>query len=179
VNHPDERAALPPYDEERIVLLSDYWPDKIEDLAYGLLYAPVFKLPRPADAFLTNGVGACFPPNATTGTPKYHVTHVAAGKRYRVRLIAAGVFYAVHWNVRGHSLQLVEADGSLIEPFGVDGVEMFSGQRYSVILTANQTVDDYWMEQQGRWRNGVCVYFQDSILVRLLVMRNSVLFVSV
>jgi L-ascorbate oxidase len=152
VNHPAERAALPPYDEDRVVVLSDYWPDKIEDLAYGLVQAPVFQFPRPAVSFLTNGVGACFPPNVT----KYHITPVTAGKRYRVRIIAAGVLYAVHWHVRGHLLELVEADGNLIQPLTVDGIEIFSGQRYSAILTANQKVDDYWIEQHARWRDGVC-----------------------
>jgi len=41
--------------------------------------------------------------------------------------------------------QVIEVDGISHEPLTGDYIEIFPGQRYSVIITANQTVDNYWI----------------------------------
>ena len=41
--------------------------------------------------------------------------------------------------------QVIEADGVSHEPLTGDFVDIYPGQRYSVVITANQTVDNYWI----------------------------------
>ena len=40
---------------------------------------------------------------------------------------------------------IIEVEGNNVEPLVVDSIQIFAGQRYSFILTANQTVDNYWI----------------------------------
>jgi iron transport multicopper oxidase len=39
-------------------------------------------------------------------------------------------------------------DGVNVEPLVVDSIQIFAGQRYSFVLQANQTVDNYWIRAQ-------------------------------
>lgn len=49
------------------------------------------------------------------------------------------------FSVDGHNLTVIEADGMLTEPLLVDSLQIFPGQRYSVILNADQPVANYWI----------------------------------
>lgn len=42
------------------------------------------------------------------------------------------------------TIAIIEADGELTQPLPVQKIDMFAGQRYSVILHANQPVGNYW-----------------------------------
>jgi len=41
--------------------------------------------------------------------------------------------------------QVTEVDGINHEPLTGDYIDIFPRQRYSVVITANQTVDNYWI----------------------------------
>ena len=43
----------------------------------------------------------------------------------------------------GHNLTVIEVDGVETEPIQTDKLVVFPGQRYSVVLTADQTVGNY------------------------------------
>ena len=45
----------------------------------------------------------------------------------------------------GHNMTIIEADGIEVEPVVVDSLPIFAGQRYSVVVTANQPVGNYWI----------------------------------
>jgi len=45
----------------------------------------------------------------------------------------------------GHNLTVIEADGILTEPHVVDSLQVFAGQRYSVIMNATQPIGNYWI----------------------------------
>lgn len=49
------------------------------------------------------------------------------------------------FSIDNHTFTIIEVDGVNHEPLVVDSLQIFAGQRYSVILTANQTVDNYWI----------------------------------
>ena len=42
-------------------------------------------------------------------------------------------------------MTIIEVDGTEVEPVEVDSVSVFVGQRYSVVVTANQPVGNYWI----------------------------------
>ncbi|KAH9030422.1 laccase [Lactarius pseudohatsudake] len=49
------------------------------------------------------------------------------------------------FSIDGHQLTVIEADGIETKPLVVDSLQIFAGQRYSVVLNANQPVANYWI----------------------------------
>nr|AEO22162.1 laccase [Pleurotus ostreatus] len=97
-------------------------------------------LPTP-DSTLINGKGR-FAGGATSALA---VINVESNKRYRFRLISMSCDPNFTFSIDGHSLQVIEADAVNIVPIVVDSIQIFAGQRYSFVLNANQTVDNYWI----------------------------------
>lgn len=73
------------------------------------------------------------------------VISVEQGKRYRMRLIAMACYPNYLFSIDGHNLTVIEADGQLTEPLVVDQLQIYAGQRYSVVLVADMAVDNYWI----------------------------------
>jgi iron transport multicopper oxidase len=73
------------------------------------------------------------------------VINVTEGLRYRFRLINMACHPNYNFSIDSHTMTIIEADGSYTEPYTVDQLQILAGQRYSFILTANQTVDNYWI----------------------------------
>jgi FtsP/CotA-like multicopper oxidase with cupredoxin domain len=46
-------------------------------------------------------------------------------------------------SIDGHTFTVIEADGVEHQPLEVDSLTIFDGQRYSIIVNANQTVGNY------------------------------------
>ena len=151
----DEKSRLG-YEEERTLTLSDYWRADPDQLLDGLVNTEKFQFVGSPQSFLTNGktnggnCSASFTPSASA----YHITSIDAGKTYRFRLIGATSLFAVHFSIPNHKMTLVEVEGTLIKPISVDYVELLPGQRYSVLVKADQVPGQYWMQQVGKWRSG-------------------------
>jgi len=99
---------------------------------------------QPADnpaGILVNGMGR-YPggPNTTLS-----VTNVEAGKRYRLRVVNMACKPHIIFSIDNHNFTIIEADGNAVNPLPVDIVSVYVGQRYSLILEANQPVDNYWI----------------------------------
>ncbi len=69
-------------------------------------------------------------------------------QRYRIRLINAGAFAEFQFSVDNHTLSVIEADGTMVDPLSVHRLDVAVAERYSVILTANQTATNYWIRAQ-------------------------------
>lgn len=68
--------------------------------------------------------------------------------RYRIRIVHTGSLANFRFSIDDHPLTVIEADGTLLEPTPVAGVELAVAQRYSVIVHANATTNAnglYWM----------------------------------
>ena len=61
----------------------------------------------------------------------------------RFRLVNLSCQTALTVSIDGHIFTVIEADGVEHQPLAVDSLTIFAGQRYSVIVEANQTVDNY------------------------------------
>ena len=101
------------------------------------MYTPPFT----PDATLINGLGRY------SGGPQspLAVINVEHGKRYRFRLIGASCDPWFNFTMDGHKMTIIEADGIEVLPVVVDSLPIFAGQRYSVVVTADQPVDNYWI----------------------------------
>nr|GAT59722.1 laccase [Mycena chlorophos] len=73
------------------------------------------------------------------------VISVTHGTRYRFRLISMSCEPNFIFSIDGHSMTIIEADGVSTQPLTVESIQIFAGQRYSFVLTANQPVNNYWI----------------------------------
>jgi iron transport multicopper oxidase len=96
---------------------------------------------NPPDANLINGRGRY------EGGPQVplSVIDVIQGKRYRMRITNMACRPHYIFSIDNHMLTVIEADGHNTLPLVVDSFQILPGQRYSFILNANQTVDNYWI----------------------------------
>ncbi|KAF9073365.1 laccase lcc6 [Rhodocollybia butyracea] len=94
------------------------------------------------DATIINGLG-----RSTSGPADapLAVISVTQNKRYRFRLISISCDPNFVFSIDGHTFSIIEADGVETQSVPVDSVQIFAAQRYSFVLTANQTVDNYWV----------------------------------
>ncbi|KAF7364192.1 Laccase I [Mycena sanguinolenta] len=80
------------------------------------------------------------------------VISVAHGKRYRFRLISMSCDPNWIFSIEGHNMTIIEVDGIAHQPLTVDSIQIFPGQRYSFVFTANQKVDNYWIKAAPQFR---------------------------
>ncbi|KAI6144389.1 laccase [Pisolithus tinctorius] len=120
------------YGQSTIIVLSDWYHEPSP-----LLYNPPFT----PDSTLINGLGR-YPGGPSSPLAVLNVTQ---GQRYRFRIIGASCDPWFNFTIDGHNMTIIEADGNEVEPVVVDSLAVYAGQRYSVVVTADQPVDNYWI----------------------------------
>ncbi|DBA96798.1 TPA: hypothetical protein ACH3X3_012965 [Trebouxia sp. C0006] len=96
-------------------------------------------------------------PWASPGNPgcSHENITVTAGKTYRVRIINGGSLLYQTVCFEGHNVTIIAGDATPTEPISFGPcVDINSGQRYDVLLTANATVGNYWVTAQPQYRMG-------------------------
>ncbi|KAG6918638.1 hypothetical protein DXG01_012757 [Tephrocybe rancida] len=107
--------------------------------------------PKPitADHSLTtliNGRGRTVQREVTLNTVSpLAVINVEAGKKYRFRLIGLSCDAPFNFTIHDHTMTIIETDGEYTAPLVVDSLWVYAGQRYSVIVHANQPPNNYWV----------------------------------
>ncbi|KAI0042576.1 multicopper oxidase [Auriscalpium vulgare] len=129
----DPQASLYDVDDETTVITLADW--------YHYLSTNAPAIPQPSST-LINGAGRY---SGATTNPDLTVVGVTAGKRYRFRVINIACDSYFVFSIDGHQLTIIEADGQSTQPLVVDTLQILAGQRYSVVLNANQSPDNYWI----------------------------------
>lgn len=93
------------------------------------------------DNILINGTNK----NTINGAGTYATTQVAKNKKHRIRLVNTSVDNAIRVSIDSHTMQIVTSDFVPVKPLSVTSVVLAIGQRYDVIVTANQAVGNYWI----------------------------------
>ncbi|KAF7368336.1 Laccase I [Mycena venus] len=121
-------------DETTIITLADWYHYP----------APQHPLVPIFNSTLINGLGRY------QGGPlsKLAVISVSPNKRYRFRMVSISCDPNWIFSIDGHSMTIIEVDGVNHQPLTVDSIQIFAGQRYSFVLTANQPVSNYWIRAQ-------------------------------
>ncbi|KAF2131518.1 multicopper oxidase [Dothidotthia symphoricarpi CBS 119687] len=114
-------------------------------------YPPVFTLnevaqhsvrgPPPADNLLVNGTHI-----NRNGGGNYAKMTVTKNKKYRIRIINTSVDNYFSVSMHGHPFTVITSDFVPIKPFITDQLMIAIGQRYDVIINANQTSGNYWFQ---------------------------------
>ncbi|KIJ31701.1 multicopper oxidase, partial [Sphaerobolus stellatus SS14] len=133
----DPHAALYDVDDEStIITLSDWYHTPALYLDNWLVNGAPEPVP---DSGLINSAGRFLNGPAVPRT----VINVIQGQRYRFRLISTSATGFFDFAIANHSLTVIEADGISHQPLTVDSIQLLPGQRYSVVVNANQAVDNY------------------------------------
>ncbi|KAJ6485209.1 Cu-oxidase-domain-containing protein [Mycena vulgaris] len=127
-------------DVNTIIQLGDWWHNTTLSPTMLPQYEATGIIPV-SDSSTFNGVARF---NGGPAVP-WAVVNVVKGKRYRLRLINESARNVVTFNVEGHSLKIIEVEGTNVVPHTVSALDMLAGQRYSVVLTADQPIANYWM----------------------------------
>jgi len=164
---PDEAEVRELYDEERVIVLQDWFHRSGPSNRNGLDSVPFIWINDP-QSFLINGKGryeGCL--NTTLAATNPYCTanctvdnyassiDVEAGKTYLLRIANVASLFPVNFAIANHTLRVISAEGTLVEPFEVQSLDIGVAQRYSVLLQAKQDpTQSYWIETVGRFRSG-------------------------
>ncbi|CAK4004976.1 L-ascorbate oxidase [Lecanosticta acicola] len=148
------------YDEEQVILLSDYFNATDHAIETDLLSTP-FVWPGEVNAVLINGVGVADGEQAGDGSCKLPVINVSPGKTYRLRFIGGAALSMVQLGIVGHDeFTIIEADGAYTKPHTEKFMQVSTGQRFSALFKAksqaelgNQT--DYLIQFETKDRPAV------------------------
>ncbi|KAI6001779.1 laccase [Pisolithus albus] len=127
-------------DESTVIVLAD-WYHKTSPLLYNPPFTP--------DSTLINGLGR-YPGGPASPLA---VVNVTQGKRYRFRIIGASCDPWFNFTIDGHNMTIIEADGNEVEPVVVDSLPVYAAQRYSVVVTADQPVGNFWIRAVSNFPN--------------------------
>ncbi|KAI1080742.1 Cupredoxin [Whalleya microplaca] len=117
------------------VMISDW----VHDTAYVAYASEMNGIPPPSDSIVVNGKGHY------NGSGSYYETLVTSGQKHLLKLINGATAASFVFSIDGHNLTVIANDLVAVEPFTVQSLFIGIGQRYTVIVEANQTEGDYWI----------------------------------
>lgn len=79
---------------------------------------------------------------------RYNTIQLVKGKKYRLRLINTGVDNHFKFSLDNHNLTVIQADFVPVVPYVADWIFLGIGERYDVIITADQDVGNYWFRAE-------------------------------
>ncbi|KAI9499541.1 Cupredoxin [Zychaea mexicana] len=144
------------YDDERTIILSEWWHRTAEDLSAYVLGPNYTGIPQ-APSILLNGHTLYDPTQQPVGSDcsGYSVISVDPKKTYRIRIISAAIFQTLGLAFAHHNVTIIEVDGTLVQPYDVPFLELSTAQRVSVLLrpikTNYQQQGDYAISTVRRW----------------------------
>ncbi|CAG8721447.1 17664_t:CDS:2, partial [Dentiscutata erythropus] len=139
--------------EEIIVILQDwYHTDAKTLLATFLSPESQGNEPSPDNGLINgrNSYNCSWAPegsNCVNNAPLSQFNFVQ-GKKYRLRIINTSAFSAFIFSIDGHPMDVIEVEGMMTKRHTVHRLPINVAQRYSVIVTANQPVSQYWMRAE-------------------------------
>ncbi|KAL3603250.1 hypothetical protein D5086_004109 [Populus alba] len=139
------RPRIPvPFDDpagDYTVLIGDWYLSNHTDLKAVLEGGR--KLPFP-DGILING----------RGRNGYYLT-VEQGKTYRLRISNVGLQNSLNFRIQNHKMKLVEVEGTHTLQTTYSSLDVHVGQSYSVLFTADQPGQDYYIVVTSRFTSTV------------------------
>ncbi|XAR64245.1 Laccase [Bertholletia excelsa] len=139
------RPRIPvPFDDpagDYTVLIGDWYKANHTDLRAILDGGKTLPFP---DGVLINGRGsngASFP--------------VEQGKTYRLRISNVGLQNSLNFRIQGHKMKLVEVEGTHSLQNTYSSLDVHVGQSYSVLVTADQPAQDYYIVVSTRFTSQV------------------------
>ncbi|KAG6826462.1 hypothetical protein H0H92_015691 [Tricholoma furcatifolium] len=148
--HDPHKSMYDVDDDNTVITLADWY------------HTPAHLLPliTKPDSTLINGKGRYVNGPATP----LSVITVTKGLRYRFRLVSLSCDPNYVFSIDGHNMTVIEADGVNVQPVTVNSLQIFAGQRYSFVLSANQPIGNYWIRAQPNNLNTTFIGQNSAIL---------------
>jgi FtsP/CotA-like multicopper oxidase with cupredoxin domain len=134
IEHPESREA----NESIPIMLSDWNHEPLEHTIRGTTFGDTFKI----DNILINGKN--FLEDSPNPSERYQL-NFERGKTYRLRLINAAIDTTFLFSIDNHEMEVIAADFVPIEKYPAKTLRITMGQRYDVLVTANQDGSDFWL----------------------------------
>ncbi|KAI2467262.1 putative multicopper oxidase [Annulohypoxylon bovei var. microspora] len=125
-----------PYDEDKGVLFLSDWFHNTTDALWSTASAGN---PPVAQNGLINGT------NIYGSGGKRFETTFEGGKRYRIRLVNSAIDTHYKFMIDNHKMKVIAADLVPIEPYTTEVLSIGIGQRYDIIVEADQEEGDFWL----------------------------------
>ncbi|KAJ4417489.1 hypothetical protein N0V82_006153 [Gnomoniopsis sp. IMI 355080] len=109
-----------------------------------------------ADSIVVNGLGH----DPATGTGSYFNTKFTPGKKHLLRLVNSSAGTTFIFSIDNHPFKVVANDLVAIEPFTTTSLTIGIGQRYTIIVEADQEPANYWIRTHPATR---CNGFAESL----------------
>ncbi|KAI6006986.1 Fet3 ferroxidase [Pisolithus albus] len=155
VLHPAQETYQ--YDEEFTVILGDWYHEQHSVLMdwYLSIANPGGAEPVPDSGLIYFAQNSTYLP-PISGTSPSPVTSAVGfnenstlpfvpGKTYRLRVINTSALSTFYFWIDGHSMRIIEADGTDVEEYPVDALDLAVAQRYSVLVDARNDTSSNWM----------------------------------
>ncbi|KAL1966546.1 hypothetical protein VTN77DRAFT_4468 [Rasamsonia byssochlamydoides] len=132
------------YDEDKGILFLSDWSHATVDELYDSVLATG---PATLDNGLINGTNVYGDDDSTTQTGYRFNTSFTAGKSYRFRLVNGAIDTHFKFSIDNHTLTVIANDFVPIEPYNTTVLNIAMGQRYDIIVTADQesVAENFWM----------------------------------
>lgn len=160
------RVALPDgqlepfaYDYDRSIILNDWYHKSTHELSTGLssknftwVGEPQSLLIQGKGKFNCSSLSSPSPSDPNVCNPSNpecspYLLTVIPGKTYRLRVSSLTSLSALSFQIEGHNMTVVEADGHYVEPFVVKNLFIYSGETYSVLIKTDQNpTRNYWIQ---------------------------------
>ncbi|KAI5574561.1 hypothetical protein BDE02_10G152600 [Populus trichocarpa] len=144
------------YDYDQNIILSDWYHASTNEQAAGLSAIPFVFVGEPQSLLIygrgkyncslstASGIAAGVCNTTNPECSPYSLT-VVPGKTYRLRIGSLTSLSALSFEIEGHDMTVVEADGNYVEPFAIRNLYIYSGETYSVLVKADQDSSrNYW-----------------------------------
>ncbi|XP_030468659.2 L-ascorbate oxidase-like [Syzygium oleosum] len=157
VSLPDGMAEPFDHDYDKSIILNDWYHKSTFEQAAGLSSIPFGWVGEP-QSLLIQGKGkfncsklatptldptAC---NTTNPGCSPYVLTVIPDKTYRLRISSVTALSALSFQIEGHNMTIVEADGHYVEPIVARNLFIYSGETYSVLIKVDQELSrNYWI----------------------------------
>ncbi|KEI41811.1 uncharacterized protein L969DRAFT_91292 [Mixia osmundae IAM 14324] len=130
------------YDEEFTVVMSDWYHDEHSVLLDQFINVanPTGAEPVPNSALMYFSQNGRYLP----GFNENATLPFQAGKTYRLRLINTGAFAMFYFRLMGHTMTVIEVDGTDVEPYETDLITITVAQRYSILVKALNDTTQNW-----------------------------------
>ncbi|KAF2258770.1 hypothetical protein CC78DRAFT_95840 [Lojkania enalia] len=140
------------YDADAGSILLQDWDHRGVDAMYDGAQDALNGGPRTMDTGLINGMNTWGVDGASNQTGKRFelLTQFEPGKTYLLSIVNAAIQSTYKFSIDGHSLEVIHMDFTAIKPYKTNILNINVGQRYMVLVSADQPPGDYWMRADNQ-----------------------------
>ncbi|TKA77726.1 hypothetical protein B0A49_03389 [Cryomyces minteri] len=139
-----------PFDKEAGMIVLQDWNHQTVSSMYDAAQDGKVGGPRVLDNGLINGMNTWGPDGAANQTGKRFTMNFDHGKSYLLRLVNTAIQSTFKFYIDGHKFTVISTDFVPIKPYVTNILNINIGQRYNIIVHADQPIGDYWMRADNQ-----------------------------